>query len=74
MSSGKCFISPSIYFAFINFFRHFRLSYYPHTLHNFSALLKETFGDGAEHSVFADFKPVKEEDNPAFYIHVIKKK
>merc|ERR1711945_46619 len=31
---------------------HFRLSYYPHTLKNFSAMLKEAFGEDAKHTVF----------------------
>jgi len=52
---------------------HFRLSYYPHRLGSFKKLLKRTFGSCAEHQVFADFKPLTEEPNPAFYIHVIQK-
>jgi glycine N-methyltransferase len=54
-------------------FSHFRLSYYPHRLAGFKRLLKRTFGSCAEHCVFADFKPLSEEPNPAFYIHVIEK-
>ena len=52
---------------------HFRLSYYPHRLRDFSSLLTCTFGPEAKHSVFADFKSLEDEDNPAFYIHVIEK-
>ena len=52
---------------------YFRLSYYPHTLDSFSALLKEAFGKNAKHTVYADFKPLKEEPEPSFYIHVIEK-
>ena len=51
----------------------FRLSYYPHTLDSFSALLKEAFGKNAKHTVYADFKPLKDEPEPSFYIHVIEK-
>jgi len=52
---------------------HFRLSYYPHTLKNFTAMLKEAFGANAKHTVFADFKPLAEVQDPSFYIHVIEK-
>lgn len=51
----------------------FRLSYYPHTLDSFSGLLKEAFGKNAKHTVYADFKPLKDEPEPSFYIHVIEK-
>lgn len=54
-------------------YNHFRLSYYPHRLASFKRLLKRTFGSCAEHCVFADFKSLSEEPNPAFYIHVIEK-
>jgi len=51
----------------------FRLSYYPHTLASFTSLLKEAFGPKAKHTVFADFKPLDQERDPSFYIHVIEK-
>ena len=50
-----------------------RLSYFPHKLDNFTALLKEAFGPRAKHTVYADFKPLHEEPEPSFYIHVIEK-
>ena len=52
----------------------FRLSYYPHTLKKFNTILKEVFGDDVEHEVLADFEPVEKIDNPAYFIHIIKKK
>eukprot|EP00095_Tigriopus_kingsejongensis_P006222 maker-scaffold301_size216225-snap-gene-0.12 protein:Tk06222 transcript:maker-scaffold301_size216225-snap-gene-0.12-mRNA-1 annotation:"glycine n-methyltransferase-like" len=52
---------------------HFQLSYYPHRRVQFETLLKGVFGPSAKHSVFADFKSVHEELNPAFFIHVIEK-
>jgi len=52
---------------------HFRLSYYPHRVKQFTRLLKQSFGSLAEHTLFADFKPASEVVNPAFYIHVIEK-
>jgi len=52
---------------------HFRLSYYPHRMNAFTRLLKRSFGSLASHTVYADFKELKEEPNPAFYIHVIEK-
>lgn len=52
---------------------HFRLSYYPHRMNAFTRLLKRSFGSLANHTVFADFKELREEPNPAFYIHVIEK-
>ena len=61
------FLSPNFRFS------HFRLSYYPHKLEAFSSLLKSVFGPGANHKVYADFKPLDEEPAPAFYIHVIEK-
>ena len=42
-------------------------------MHDFSRLLKRTFGSVAPHTVYADFKSMREEPNPAFYIHVIEK-
>jgi glycine N-methyltransferase len=51
----------------------FRLSYYPHRLEAFGNLLSSVFGPKASHSVFADFKSMEEQPNPAFYIHTIEK-
>lgn len=51
----------------------FVLSYHPHTLKGFTALLKEAFGQDAKHQVFGDFKTLDQEPDPAFYIHVIEK-
>jgi glycine N-methyltransferase len=51
----------------------FRLSYYPHRLAEFTKLVKEAFGENCKHTVYADFKPLEEEPEPAFYIHVIEK-
>uniref|UniRef100_A0A2L2Y3T6 Glycine N-methyltransferase n=2 Tax=Parasteatoda tepidariorum TaxID=114398 RepID=A0A2L2Y3T6_PARTP len=52
---------------------HFRLSYYPHKLKEFSKLLKEVFGGNAEHTIYGDFKSLDSVQDPAFYIHLIKK-
>jgi len=51
----------------------FRLSYYPHRLAEFTQLLKDIFGQEASHQVYGDFKELGEIENPAYYIHVIKK-
>ncbi|XP_022095384.1 glycine N-methyltransferase-like [Acanthaster planci] len=51
----------------------FRLSYYPHRLNAFTELLKEAFGENSKHSVYGDFKPFVEGENPSYYIHVIEK-
>ncbi|CAL1287151.1 unnamed protein product [Larinioides sclopetarius] len=53
---------------------HFRLSYYPHRLDSFTAILKEVFGEDTHHEVYGDFKALEEEEDPAFYIHFIQKK
>lgn len=52
----------------------FRLSYFPHLLQNFTKLLQTVFGDDTEHTVLADFMPLEVQDNPAYYIHIIKRK
>eukprot|EP00088_Acartia_fossae_P039514 TRINITY_DN4113_c0_g1_i1.p1 TRINITY_DN4113_c0_g1~~TRINITY_DN4113_c0_g1_i1.p1 ORF type:complete len:292 (+),score=94.10 TRINITY_DN4113_c0_g1_i1:68-943(+) len=52
---------------------HFRLSYYPHTVREFSSLLRSAFGHKSKHTVYADFKSMAEEPEPSFYIHVIEK-
>ncbi|XP_063530132.1 glycine N-methyltransferase [Cydia strobilella] len=51
----------------------FRLCYYPHKLEKFTQILKDAFGRGSTHSLYADFKPLSEVPVPGFYIHVIKK-
>jgi glycine N-methyltransferase len=53
---------------------HFRLSYYPHRLQEFTAMLKEMFGKNAQHTIFGDFKPLGKIKAPAYYIHVVQKK
>ena len=50
-----------------------RLSYYPHTLENFSGMIRDTFGPRAKHTVYADFKPLEQCPDPSFYIHVVEK-
>jgi len=52
---------------------HFRLSYYPHRLENFTELLYEAFGPNGKHQVYGDFKPIDVKDPPAFYIHIMQK-
>jgi len=51
----------------------FVLSYQPYTLAEFSDLLTGVFGPEAIHTTYADFKPLDEISDPAFYIHVIEK-
>jgi len=51
----------------------FKLEVYPHTLANFSRLLRHAFGEKARHTIYGDFKPLDEVEDPAFYIHVIEK-
>ncbi|KAL7638800.1 UNVERIFIED_CONTAM: hypothetical protein RMT77_010334 [Armadillidium vulgare] len=51
----------------------FRLSYYPHQVAKFGELLKNSFEEEVKHSVYGDFKPIGEIENPGFYIHVIEK-
>jgi len=51
----------------------FVLSYQPYKLTEFDGLLKSVFGPEAHHTTFADFKPLSEVVDPAFYIHVIEK-
>ena len=34
---------------------------------------KDAFGSGAKHDIYADFKKLEDEPEPAFYIHVIEK-
>lgn len=52
----------------------FRLSYYPHRLADFDAMLTEVFGKDAFHETFGDFKALNDIKDPAFYIHFIQKK
>lgn len=52
----------------------FRLSYYPHTLSKFGALLAHVFGEDAEHTVLPDFQANPAEDYiPSYYVHIIKR-
>lgn len=51
----------------------FKLSYYPHRLANFTKLLKSVFGSAANYECLADFKPMRSEPNPAYYMHIIQK-
>ncbi|XP_034015454.1 glycine N-methyltransferase [Thalassophryne amazonica] len=53
----------------------FRLSYYPHCLKSFTALLTEAFGSKLEHSVYGDFKKYDpgQTNAPCYFIHVCKK-
>lgn len=52
----------------------FRLSYYPHRLANFTAMLDEQFGEGAEHQILSDFQADPPVDYiPSYYVHVLKK-
>lgn len=66
-----------LFLGFLFFFmlkpESFRLSYYPHRLDEFKGLLKEAFGQSSAHTVFADFKTLEEEPEPAFYIHLVEK-
>lgn len=52
---------------------HFRLSYYPHQLEEFTQLLREVGGNEATHTIYGDFKPLGEVATPAYYIHVVRK-
>ncbi|XP_063228821.1 glycine N-methyltransferase isoform X1 [Bacillus rossius redtenbacheri] len=49
----------------------FRLSYYPHRLEAFKDMLRETFCPLTRHTIYGDFKPLDEIEDPAFYIHVM---
>jgi len=51
----------------------FKLSYYPHKLANFMKLLKSVFGSASNYEALADFKPMRSEPNPAYYMHIIQK-
>lgn len=51
----------------------FRLSYYPHKLSVFTQILNECFGYHMKHRIYGDFKPLDDQPNPAFYIHVVEK-
>lgn len=52
---------------------HFRLSYHPHRLVDFTQILDDVFGKGAPHEVYGDFKPLTNDYTPAFFIHILKK-
>ncbi|XP_058797573.1 glycine N-methyltransferase-like [Phymastichus coffea] len=51
----------------------FRLSYYPHKLNDFTRIVDEAFHGKAKHTIYADFKPLDEAEDPGFYIHVMEK-
>ncbi|CAO1393087.1 unnamed protein product [Diamesa hyperborea] len=51
----------------------FRLSYYPHQLTVFTNILKNIFGNPANHIIYGDFKSLDAVVDPAFYIHVVEK-
>merc|ERR1712002_541657 len=51
----------------------FTLSYHPYTLEKFSNLITSVFYEKTNYTIYADFKPMAEEPDPAFYIHVIDK-
>ncbi|XP_061600456.1 glycine N-methyltransferase-like [Cololabis saira] len=53
----------------------FRLSYYPHRLESFSALLKEAFDGKMQHNVFGDFQTYVpgQSQVPCYFIHVCKR-
>ncbi|KAM9787423.1 glycine N-methyltransferase isoform X1 [Syngnathus typhle] len=53
----------------------FRLSYYPHRLENFKALLQEAFNGKLEHNVYGDFMAYVpgQSQAPCYFIHVCKK-
>lgn len=54
-------------------FSEFRLSYYPHQLTVFTNILKNIFGNPANHIIYGDFKSLDAVVDPAFYIHVVEK-
>ena len=54
-------------------FSEFRLSYYPHQLEVFKKILRDIFGHNSYHEIYGDFKELRDNDNPAFYIHIIEK-
>lgn len=53
----------------------FRLSYYPHRLEAFTALLKGAFQGKCQHSVLGDFQSYTpgQAHVPCYFIHVVKK-
>ncbi|GJQ74933.1 hypothetical protein Trydic_g9561 [Trypoxylus dichotomus] len=51
----------------------FRLSYYPHRLETFKAMLLEAFGTQCNYKLFGDFKSLEEVENPSYYIHLVEK-
>lgn len=52
---------------------HFRLSYYPHRLEDFSNLLHDVFGSDANYKIYGDFKVLDEIDCPTYFMHVVEK-
>lgn len=51
----------------------FKLTYFPHKLKSFTRLLHRVFDVSAPHEVCADFLPIAEVNDPAYFIHVITK-
>jgi len=51
----------------------FLLHVQPYMLAEFSSLLKGVFGSTANHKVFGDFQELKDNPDPAFFIHMIEK-
>jgi len=56
----------------------FRLSYYPHRLDSFTAVLQEIFGKNCKHEIYGDFQKIEkgqkfDNDPPAFFIHIVTK-
>lgn len=68
-----CIGNHTEFIFFLHSKHHFRLSYYPHLLEGFTALLKEVFGKGAKHQVQGDFQEYGKVEKPAYYIHVTEK-
>lgn len=62
-----------IEFNSTNSTHNFRLSYYPHLLADFTALLKEVFAGDAQFKLYGDFKPHGAVADPAYFIHVVQK-
>ncbi|XP_043234564.1 glycine N-methyltransferase-like [Amphibalanus amphitrite] len=51
----------------------FTLTYYPHRVASFRALLEEAFDHRATVTTLGDFQPLEHVQDPAFYIHVVHK-
>lgn len=68
------YLSETYVFIFCLYSK-FRLSYYPHRLENFMALLKTAFFGKCQQLVFGDFKQYApgQKEAPCYFIHVVKK-